>query len=72
MVPEMVQDGSDMAQMYPYGVIAHYLQGLLMVLEMVQDGSDRVQIEVKIRNAQFLCVEMGGTRITDPTVQWGP
>ena len=56
MVPEMVQDGSDMVQMIcPRAEIAHYMQGLLMVLGTVQDSSDRVQ------TVQFLCLEMGGT-----------
>ena len=56
MVPEMVQDGSDMVQMCsPGGVLAQYMQGLQMVLGMVQDGSDKVQ------TAQFLCLEMGGS-----------
>ena len=43
MVPEMVQDSSDMVQICPHGAIAHYMADLLMVLGTVQDGSHRVQ-----------------------------
>ena len=43
------------ADVLAWGVLAQYMQGLLMVLGMVQDGSDKVQ------TAQFLCLEMGGS-----------
>ena len=46
MVPEMVQDGSDMGQMRPHGAHACYLQRFQVVPEMVQDGSDMVQMRL--------------------------